>query len=108
MSELLTYMHGMARAYDTKAAPGLEADVQLIAGGDGGGNYVLSIKNDAASVIEGLAQSPTVTINVLAADWIAILKGELDPVRAFMTGKLKVSGDMGLMMKFQKLFKPGS
>jgi putative sterol carrier protein len=105
MSELLTYMTGMARSYDPSVAPGLEADVQLNAGGDGGGNYVLAIHDDTANVIEGQSDNPTVTINVLAADWIAILKGELDPMRAFMTGKLKISGDMGFMMKFQRLFR---
>jgi putative sterol carrier protein len=107
-SELHTYMTGMARAYDPNVAPGLEADVQLLAGGEGGGDFVLSIHDGKAEAVEGRAQNPSVTINVLAADWIAILKGELDPMRAFMTGKLKFTGDMGLMMKFQRLFSQKS
>ena len=52
----------------------------------------------------GLADEPAVRLTVSAEDWIAIIKGELDPGRAFMTGKLKFSGDMGLLMKFPQMF----
>jgi putative sterol carrier protein len=28
----------------------------------------------------------------------------MDPTRAFMAGKLRISGDLGLMMRFQTMF----
>jgi putative sterol carrier protein len=43
------------------------------------------------------------TIKVSLADFIAMGKGELDAMTAFMMGKLKVSGDMGVAMKLQKV-----
>jgi putative sterol carrier protein len=37
------------------------------------------------------------------ADFLAIVNGKLNPQMAFMSGKLKVQGDMGLAMKLQQL-----
>ena len=39
-----------------------------------------------------------------SADWVAIATGKLNAMNAFMTGKLKMEGDMGLAMKVQSLF----
>ena len=33
-----------------------------------------------------------------------LAQGQLDPAMAFMSGKLKVEGDMGVAMKLQSLF----
>lgn len=40
-----------------------------------------------------------VTLSASAEVFQAILDGEINPTSAFMTGKLSVSGDMGLAMK---------
>ena len=37
-------------------------------------------------------------------DWVRIVNGEQNPTTAYMTGKLKISGDMGAALKLQKLF----
>jgi putative sterol carrier protein len=44
------------------------------------------------------------TIKVTKEDFIALAKGELDPMAAFMSGKLKVAGDMSVAMGLQSLF----
>lgn len=44
------------------------------------------------------------TFNVSAADLEAMMKGELQPMNAFMTGRLKVDGDMGKAMQVGSLF----
>ena len=41
------------------------------------------------------------TIKVSWADWQALAAGELDGMTAFMTGKLKVEGDMSNAMQLQ-------
>jgi putative sterol carrier protein len=38
-------------------------------------------------------------------DWLAIAEGKLDVMNAFMTGRLKVAGDMMLAMKVPQLFR---
>jgi acyl-CoA dehydrogenase len=44
------------------------------------------------------------TISVSEADFIALVKKELNPMNAFMGGKMKIKGDMGVAMKLQSLF----
>jgi putative sterol carrier protein len=88
-------------------AKGVNAVVQLNATGEDGGEYVLTIADGKADMKEGTAETPSVTINVAANDWIAIIGGQLDATKAFMTGKLRISGDLGLMMRFQRMFMPG-
>lgn len=44
------------------------------------------------------------TISVSKDDFIALASGNLDPMMAFMSGKLKVAGDMSVAMGLQSLF----
>jgi putative sterol carrier protein len=44
------------------------------------------------------------TISVSFDDFLKLAQGALDPTMAFMQGKLKVAGDMGVAMKLQSLF----
>jgi putative sterol carrier protein len=43
------------------------------------------------------------TISVSKDDFLRLAQGQLDPTMAFMQGKLKVNGDMGVAMKLQPL-----
>jgi len=44
------------------------------------------------------------TISVSKEDFIALSEGNLDPMMAFMSGKLKVAGDMSVAMGLQSIF----
>ena len=44
------------------------------------------------------------TISVTKEDFVALAGGSLDPMMAFMSGKLKVAGDMSVAMGLQSLF----
>lgn len=44
------------------------------------------------------------TVSVGFDDFVKLAQGALDPMQAYMTGKLKVAGDMGVAMKLQSLF----
>ncbi|MBP9233122.1 MAG: SCP2 sterol-binding domain-containing protein, partial [Hyphomonadaceae bacterium] len=44
------------------------------------------------------------TVTVGFDDFLKLAQGALDPTMAFMQGKLKVAGDMGVAMKLQSLF----
>ena len=41
------------------------------------------------------------TLKISLDDFIAMTQGELDGTTAFMSGKLKIEGDMGIAMKLQ-------
>jgi putative sterol carrier protein len=42
-------------------------------------------------------------MNMKADDFIKMASGQLKPTTAFMTGKLKIKGDMGAAMKLEKV-----
>ena len=44
------------------------------------------------------------TITVSKEDFLALSKGELNPMSAVMSGKVKIDGDMSVAMKLQTLF----
>ena len=44
---------------------------------------------------------PTTTLTLSEADAAAIGRGELDPMTAFMSGRMRVEGDMTLMLQVQ-------
>jgi len=60
---------------------------------------------DAAKVSPGVHASPNMTMSLAASDYVDLIGGKLNGQMAFMSGKLKIAGDMGMAMKMQTLFK---
>jgi putative sterol carrier protein len=101
-------IEAMPSAFLPERAGGLKATYQFQLTGEGGGNWVLEIANQQCQVKEGVVADADATISLAAADYVALVKGELDVMRSFMMGRLKVKGNMGLVMKFLNLFqRPG-
>ncbi len=94
-------------AFQPDKAVGMDATFQFELAGEGGGTWVAKIASGQCTVTEGGIDRPSATISMEAADYVAIAQGKLDMARAFMGGKIKVKGDMGLIMKLPDLFKTG-
>lgn len=71
--------------------------------GEGGGKYAVSIKDGLISMEDPGTVSPNVTLAMAAQDLIAMANGQLNPVSAFMQGKIRISGDMALAMRMQSI-----
>jgi putative sterol carrier protein len=95
----------MPTRFNKEAAKGLNAVYQFDLSGDGGGKWNVVINNDACQVHEGAAASPSITISMTAQDYLDMLSGKLNGQVAFMSGKLRIAGDMGLALKMQSLFQ---
>jgi putative sterol carrier protein len=67
---------------------------------DFGGDGTILMDGAASQVSEDDGDADT-TIKVSWDDWQAMAAGQLDGMTAFMTGKLKVEGDMGNAMQLQ-------
>jgi putative sterol carrier protein len=67
--------------------------------------YHFTVANEAIDVKLGKHASPNITITMKESDYLDMINGKLNGQMAFMTGKLKIAGDMGLALKLQGLFK---
>ena len=70
---------------------------------EGAGKWKVDVQDGSVSVIEN-AEDADVTISTSEETFDKITSGEQNATSAYMTGKLKVKGDMGAAMKLQKLF----
>jgi putative sterol carrier protein len=70
---------------------------------EGAGTWQVDVADGTIKVTEGGTEGD-VTIRATEETFKAIANGEQNPTTAYMTGKLKIDGDMGAAMKLQKLF----
>lgn len=94
----------MVTLFNPQAATGLNKTLQWNITGEQEGKYALKIAGGTCELIPGGVEKPDVTFTVSDKDWLQITEGKLDPQSAFFSGKLKVSGDMGLALRVQQLF----
>jgi putative sterol carrier protein len=70
---------------------------------EGAGTWTVAIADGAIEVTEGAGDADC-TIAASEDTLVKIAKGEANATTAYMTGKLKIQGDMGAALKLQKLF----
>lgn len=75
---------------------GFDRSVKFDTGGDG----VIVIDRNTISTTDGPADC---TIRLSLSDFEDLLSGDLSPTTAFMTGKIKIEGDMSVAMSLQQL-----
>jgi putative sterol carrier protein len=95
----------MPNRFNADAAKGMDAVIQFNLTGDDSGQYHAIIKEGKLEVKEGTHPSPKMTMTMAGKDYVDLTLGKLNGQMAFMQGKLKIAGDMGLAMKMQTLFK---
>jgi putative sterol carrier protein len=95
----------MPSSFKKEAAAGMDAVYQYDITGDGGGKWYMVIKDGELTVSEGEHDSANTTITIAAQDYIDMIAGTLNGQAAFMTGKLKIAGDMSLAMRLGSLFE---
>lgn len=100
--EIFDGMKSRVEANPSKVAS-LKASYQFELTGDGGGTFHANFDNGAYDIGEGPAANAGCTVTMAASDFVALVEGKLNPTSAFMTGKLKLKGDMGLAMKLQSV-----
>jgi len=99
-------MDRLPSAFLADKASGVDATVLFNLTGPKGGQWLVTIQNEHCTVEAGTTPNPKLTLTADAQDCLDIFSGKLDGMKAFMQGKLKVSGDFGLAMKLTGLFQP--
>jgi putative sterol carrier protein len=81
----------------------INAVYQFNISGPEGGQWSVDCSQPSGVVAAGVAATPKCTVNCTDADFLNIVNGKMNAQMAFMSGKLKIQGDMGMAMKLQQI-----
>lgn len=76
---------------------------QFEVSGPTGGSWFVDLATPGGAVGAGTSPDAKCTIAVKDTDLVALVNGTLGAGMAFMTGKIKVTGDYGLAMKLSQV-----
>ena len=93
------FFDGLQAGIDPEKIKGIDATYQWDI--EGAGKWYAKLSEGNVEVSEGEAETSDITISCTEGDWLDIVSGKLNGQMAFLTGKLKIQGDMSLAMKLQ-------
>ena len=101
------YFDTLDKRFVTSAAKGVDAVYQFNLTGDGGGTWHIDIKDGSWNVVEGAHADPSSVITADAGNYVKIANGDMNGLRAVMTRKMTVSGNLVLARKMQQMLPTG-
>lgn len=66
-------------------------------------SFQLVLKEDSGYVLEGGIEKADCTLTMLKEDFKQMAKGKLNGTKAFMSGRLKIRGNMGFALRLQDI-----
>ena len=102
---LESLMQQAINAFQPENAAGIDARIQFHITGAQGGDWVANIQNQKLVVEPGVTQNPSLSISADTQDIFSLIGGRMNPMQAFMQGKVQVKGDMNLAMRLLSVFK---
>ncbi len=103
-SSVKEFLQQLPAQLDADAAEDVDAVYQFDLSGAQGGQFILTVRHGTCQVTEGRHDDPHVTLSMAGEDCVKVLNGQLSGPMAAMSGKLKVSGNLGLAMQLKALF----
>lgn len=95
----------MVKNFRPAKAVGMHKTLQWNITSDGTSKqWAISIHEQTCELFQGGVEKPDIVFHINEKDWLAIQSGKLEQTIAFMTGKVRIIGDMGLAMKIPGLF----
>jgi putative sterol carrier protein len=93
--------------FQPQKAEGVEADIQWIVTDQGEEHpFFISIKDGSCTSGPGSADAPKVTLTVGLVPFAKLVTGQANGMQLFMTGKLKVAGDLMFSPRIMTFFDP--
>jgi putative sterol carrier protein len=101
---------GMKESFRPERAGDKDAEITWVVVDDGTEHpWTLSIHDGSCETKKGAAENPTVQLTMDLVTFVKMIAGQANGTQLFMSGKLKLSGDMMFAMKIESLFeRPGA
>jgi putative sterol carrier protein len=71
--------------------------------GEGGGSWTVRVTDGSLTVEDGSSTDADVTVRAKADDWMAIVEGRMDPQLAYLTKRLRVTGNLQLALRLREV-----
>jgi putative sterol carrier protein len=88
--------------FKPEKAKDIDVEVQIIITGSELDEWIVIIRNQNLEVNEGRHPSPTLTLEMAREDYMDLINGRISGEKAFLLGKLKFKGNIGLALKLRK------
>ena len=98
---------GAALAADSALGKKVGGSLHFVLSGGPDGTSEWTVDCKASTVTKGPGKADC-TITLSDADFLALASGKLNGMQAFMSGKMKIKGNMGLAQKFGALAGGGA
>ena len=96
---------GMEERFLPEKAGGVESTIQYnIKTDEGVKTWTVSFADGRCETREGAATSPRLTLELELVDFVRLIFGQAEGTQLFMTGKLRLQGDMMFAMQMQSFF----
>lgn len=102
------YFDTLGERFVQSASSGVNAIFQFDISGDEGGQWHVVVDDGSMEVVDGAHASPSATITAKAADYVKIANGDMNGLRAVMTRKMKIAGNLVVARKMQQMFPTGN
>lgn len=99
------FMENIPLSIDKDLARGINARILFVLSGPQGGEWGLILNDQECRMLPNRIDNPNLTLKSDAVFAIRVLSGEVDGMRAFLMGKLKLLGDISLAIKLMNLAK---
>jgi len=88
--------------FNPNKTKGIDVTVQISITGPNGGEWTVTIKDQKLEIKEGTHSSPTLMVNMAEKDYMDVVNGKISGEKAFLTGKLKLKGNLALALKLRE------
>jgi len=100
-------MRELPEAFSPENVGDTQAVIQVHVTGEEAGDWVIVIRDKKCSVSEGVVEKANLVFKADSQDLLAMLEGRMNPISAYMQGRIGFSGDMALAMRLPDLFAAG-
>jgi putative sterol carrier protein len=87
-----TWFDTLPGRFQGSRAGSMDAIFQMDISGEGGGQWILTVKDKALTVSEGVAPNPRLTVSMAAEDWLRVINRKADPVSLYEMGRIRLKG----------------
>lgn len=98
----------LRESFIREKAANVDTCIQANLEGSGGGKWFMKIQNQILDILEGETDEAQAKVKMNVNDFVDLMSGNLDPFRAFLTGKVKIIGDQSAVIRLSSLFRLSS